>query len=207
MIKTKADIAEVKKRLAEVNDAAAKGTETSDKASLSEPPEIRQLRLQVHQYGEVIAQATREEKRIADQIRIYQGRVAVSPEVEEKYKQLTRDYDTAQKFYTDLLAKKSTSEMATDMEKRQQGEQMHLLNPASLPDTPSFPNRLTVRRRRIGRRSGDGPRIGPVAGVARQVDPQRSGCRSQLADAGAGVVALGDRGSADQRQRQILEPG
>jgi len=142
VIKTKADIAEVKKRLAEVNDAAAKGTGTNDRASLSEPPEIRQLRLQIHQYGEVLAQATREEKRIADQIRIYQSRVAVSPEVEEKYKLLTRDYDTAQKFYTDLLAKKSTSEMATDMEKRQQGEQMHLLNPASLPDTPSFPNRL-----------------------------------------------------------------
>jgi polysaccharide chain length determinant protein (PEP-CTERM system associated) len=142
VIKAKADIAEVKKRLAEVNDAAAKGTETNDKSSLSEPPEVRQLRLQIHQYGEVLAQATREEKRIADQIRIYQSRVAVSPEVEEKYKLLTRDYDTAQKFYTDLLAKKSTSEMATDMEKRQQGEQMHLLNPASLPDTPSFPNRL-----------------------------------------------------------------
>jgi len=142
VIKTKADIVEVKKRLAEVNDAAAKGTETNDKASLSEPPEIRQLRLQIYQYGEVLAQATREERRIADQIRIYQSRVAVSPEVEEKYKLLTRDYDTAQKFYADLLGKKSTSEMATDMEKRQQGEQMHLLNPASLPETPSFPNRL-----------------------------------------------------------------
>jgi polysaccharide chain length determinant protein (PEP-CTERM system associated) len=143
VIKTKADIAEVKKRLAEVNDAAAKGTETNDKAGLSEPPEIRQLRLQVHQYGEVLTQASREEKRIGDQIRIYQSRVAVSPEVEEKYKQLTRDYDTAQKFYTDLLAKKSTSEMATDMEKRQQGEQMRLLNPASMPDVPSSPNRLS----------------------------------------------------------------
>jgi capsular polysaccharide biosynthesis protein len=67
--------------------------------------------------------------------------VAISPDVEEKYKQLTRDYETAQKFYTDLLAKKSTSEMATDMERRQQGEQMHLLNQANLPESPSFPNR------------------------------------------------------------------
>jgi polysaccharide chain length determinant protein (PEP-CTERM system associated) len=142
VIKTKADIAEVKKKLAELNDAAAKGSDTAAKASASEPAEIRQLRLQVHQYDEVLAQATREQKRIGDQIRIYQSRVAISPEVEEKYKQLTRDYDTAQKFYADLLAKKSTSEMATDMEKRQQGEQMHLLNAASLPEAPSFPNRL-----------------------------------------------------------------
>jgi uncharacterized protein involved in exopolysaccharide biosynthesis len=142
VIKTKADIAEVKKKLAEVNEAAAKGGDANAKASASEPPEIRQLRLQVHQYEEVLAQATREQKRIGDQIRMYQSRVAISPEVEEKYKLLTRDYETAQKFYTDLLAKKSTSEMATDMERRQQGEQMHLLNQANLPESPSFPNRL-----------------------------------------------------------------
>jgi polysaccharide chain length determinant protein (PEP-CTERM system associated) len=142
VIKTQADIAEVKKKLAEANDAAANSSDATDKASLAEPAEIRQLRMQIHQYAEVLAQATREQKRIADQIKLYQSRVAISPEVEEKYKLLTRDYDTAQKFYADLLAKKSTSEMATDMERRQQGEQMRLLNPASLPDTPSFPNRL-----------------------------------------------------------------
>jgi protein tyrosine kinase modulator len=141
VIKTKADIAEVKKKIAEVNDAAAKGPDPTIKASATEPPEIRQLRLQVHQYDEVLGQATREQKRLSDQIHQYQGRVAISPEVEEKYKLLTRDYDTAQKFYADLLAKKSSSEMATDMEKRQQGEQMHLLNAANLPDSPSFPNR------------------------------------------------------------------
>jgi polysaccharide chain length determinant protein (PEP-CTERM system associated) len=142
VIKTKADIAELKKKLAEVNEAAAKGPDANAKASATEPPEIRQLRLQVHQYEDVLTQATREQKRIGDQIKMYQGRIAISPDVEEKYKLLTRDYETAQKFYTDLLAKKSTSEMATDMERRQQGEQMHLLNAANLPETPSFPNRL-----------------------------------------------------------------
>ena len=142
VIKTKADIAEVKKRLAEVNTAASKGSDSPDKGNLNEPPEIRQLRLQVHQYDGVIAQASRDQKRLQDDIRVYQGRVALSPAVEEQYKSLTRDYDTALKFYQDLLAKKSESEMASDMERRQQGEQMRLLNPANLPDTPSFPNRL-----------------------------------------------------------------
>jgi polysaccharide chain length determinant protein (PEP-CTERM system associated) len=142
VIKAKNDIAEVKRKLAEVNAAASKGEDTTQKSAATEPPEIQQLRLQVHQFGEAVAQATRDQKRLQDQIRIYQGRVALSPGVEEQYKQLTRDYDTAQKFYNDLLAKKNESEMATDMERRQQGEQMRLLNPASLPDTPSFPNRL-----------------------------------------------------------------
>ena len=51
-------------------------------------------------------------------------------------------YDNAQNVYRDLLAKKSSSELATNMENQQQGEQMRVLNPAGLPDSPSFPNRL-----------------------------------------------------------------
>ncbi len=142
VIKAKADIAEVKKKIDEMNAAAAKpSTDTADKAGVSEPPEIRTLRLQIHQYDAAIEQANREQNRIKSQIALYQGRVALSPAVEEQYKALTRDYDTAQKFYNDLLAKKSESEMQTDMERRQQGEQMRLLNPASLPDSPSFPVR------------------------------------------------------------------
>jgi polysaccharide chain length determinant protein (PEP-CTERM system associated) len=143
VIKTKADIAELKKKLAEIDASSAEGADQAEtKTSASEPPEIRQLRMQVHQYQEAVAQATREQKRLQEQIRIYQGRMALSPGVEEQYKQLTRDYDTAQKIYQELLTKKSASEMATDMERRQQGEQMRLLDAANLPEDPSFPDRL-----------------------------------------------------------------
>lgn len=139
VVKMKADIAQLRKQLNAVN--AAKPDVSEDKASLSEPPEIRQIRMQIHQYENVITQATQDQKRLQEQIKSYQSRVALSPTVEEQYKQLTRDYDTAQKFYDDLLSKKSASEMTTDMERQQQGEQFHLLNPASLPTSPSFPNR------------------------------------------------------------------
>ena len=69
-----------------------------------------------------------------DEIAVYQGRVALSPAVEEQYKQLARDYDNAQKVYQDLLADKSKSDIALNMEQQQEGEQMRLLNPASVPD-------------------------------------------------------------------------
>jgi polysaccharide chain length determinant protein (PEP-CTERM system associated) len=144
VVKTKRDIAELQKRLDEISAASATpSTVAADNGNdLSEPPEIRQLRLQVHQYQQVIEQATRQQQRLQDQVKIYQGRVALSPTVEEQYKQLMRDYDTAQKFYADLLAKKKDSEMQTSLELEQQGEQMRLLNAADLPDKPSFPNRL-----------------------------------------------------------------
>jgi protein tyrosine kinase modulator len=143
VVKTKRDIAEVQKKLDEINAAAANSSGTTDeKENLSEPPEIRQLRMQIHQYQQVIVQATRDQQKLQEQIKIFQGRVALSPAVEEQYKQLTRDYDTAQKFYDDQLSKKKQSEEQTAMEREQQGEQMRVLNAADLPDAPSFPNRL-----------------------------------------------------------------
>jgi polysaccharide chain length determinant protein (PEP-CTERM system associated) len=141
VIKTKADIAQVKKKLDEVNNATSKpASGTQDKESASEPPEIRQLRLQVHQYEDLLAQATRDQKRLQSEISVYQSRVALSPAIEEQYKQLARDYDNMQKVYQDDLAKQSTSRMASQAQ-QQEGEQMALLNPANLPDAPSFPNR------------------------------------------------------------------
>jgi uncharacterized protein involved in exopolysaccharide biosynthesis len=143
VIKAKADIAGVKKKLAEINTASTQASDpTSDKASAMEPAEIRQLRLQVHQYGDLITAGTRDQKRLQQEIGVYQGRVALSPAIEEQYKQLARDYENAQKNYQDLLGSKSKSDLALTMEQQQQGERMHLLNPANLPDSPSFPNRL-----------------------------------------------------------------
>jgi polysaccharide chain length determinant protein (PEP-CTERM system associated) len=143
VIKTKADIEQVKKKLAEVNDATTRGTDaTPQKESGSEPPEIRQLRLQIHQYGDLIAQASKDQKKLQDEITVYQRRVAASPQIEEQFKELARDYDNAQKVYQDDLAKQSASRMASQAELSQEGEQLALLNPAVLPDAPIFPNRL-----------------------------------------------------------------
>jgi polysaccharide chain length determinant protein (PEP-CTERM system associated) len=162
VIKVKADIVGVKKKLAEINSTTAQSTDTSnEKASAMEPAEIRQLRLQIHQYGDLIVSATRAQKKLEQEISLYQGRVALSPAVEEQYKQLARDYDNAQKNYQNLLADKSKSDLALKMEQQQQGEQMHLLNPASLAEDPSFPNRPLF----AGAGFGAGLALGLVLGL------------------------------------------
>ena len=144
VVKTKNDIAALQKKLKEVNTAAANApaSTTSDAENLSEPPEIKQLRLQIHQYQQVITQATRDQQRLQEQIKLYQGRVALSPAVEEQYRKVTRDYDNAQKFYDDISKQEKQSETQTAMEREQQGEQMQLQIPADVPDAPTFPNRL-----------------------------------------------------------------
>jgi capsular polysaccharide biosynthesis protein len=49
-----------------------------------------------------------------------------------------------------LLAKKQQSVMATDLEKRQQGEQFKVLDPPSLPLKPYFPDRFKMSLAGLG---------------------------------------------------------
>jgi uncharacterized protein involved in exopolysaccharide biosynthesis len=86
-----------------------------------------------------MAKATREQKQLGQMISVYQSRLTLSPKVEEEYKQLTRDNETASKIYDSLLLKKSDSEIQTGLEYREEGEQMRLLDAATLPGSPSFP--------------------------------------------------------------------
>src|SRR5262249_6234571 len=73
VVKTKNDIAEVKRKLKEISAASDHDDDPTQKESVSEPPEIRQLRLQMHQNGDAIAQASRDQKRLQHDIQIYQG--------------------------------------------------------------------------------------------------------------------------------------
>jgi polysaccharide chain length determinant protein (PEP-CTERM system associated) len=141
VVKLKKEIEQIKNRIAEASANAQKPSGTEAKAGLVEPPEIQQLRGQIHLAEQTIRDKTLQQERMQEQIRVYQSRVQLSPIVEQKYKELTRDYQTALNFYNEMLSKKTQSEMATDLERRQQGEQFRVMDAPGLPERPSFPNR------------------------------------------------------------------
>jgi uncharacterized protein involved in exopolysaccharide biosynthesis len=78
---------------------------------------------------------------VQKQISAYQARVQLSPDVNQQWKELTRDYKTASGFYDDLLKKSQLSTIATNLEREQQGEQFSVMDPPNLPLTPSSPDR------------------------------------------------------------------
>ena len=102
---------------------------------------ILQLRAQIRAMDQGIAQKKKDQAGIEAQLRLYQDRVASSPAVENEYKSITRDNQTAQAFYDDLLNKMNQSNMATDLEKRQQGEQFRVMDEPNLPEEPATPKR------------------------------------------------------------------
>ena len=138
VVRLKNDIEQLKKKIQE-QGASPKVTVKEQKTG-PEPPQVQQLRAQLASIEQAIRDKQKDQARIQQQIQTYQARIQLSPLVEEQYKQLTRDHETALEFYNELLKKKNQSEMATDLEKRQQGEQFRVLDPPNLPERPTFPD-------------------------------------------------------------------
>ena len=140
VVKLKAQIDAVKSRMS--TDMETKAPSQSTNTKLHEPPQVVQLRTRVKQDDLTIAELTKRQNQIQDQIRLLQGRVQASPIVEQKFKDLTRNYQTAQQIYNELLRKQSDSSMAKDLEQQRESDVFRILDPPSFPLTPSFPKPL-----------------------------------------------------------------
>jgi polysaccharide chain length determinant protein (PEP-CTERM system associated) len=137
VVKLRNQIEEFKKRM-----AAPKVKQPGDIiVPKTESFQIQQLRAKLRQDDLNIADLTKRQAQIQEQITQLQGRLQASPVVEQQLKEITRNYQTAQDFYNELLKKRQQSAMATDLEHQQESEQFRVLDPPSLPNKPSFPNR------------------------------------------------------------------
>ena len=136
VIKTESQIAELKKRLAEPpKPAPANGPAQSG----HEPPQIQLLRAKLKQDDLTIANLQREQAQVRSQSAQLQGRMQATPMVEQQYKEITRDHQTASDIYNDLLKKSQSSGMAGALVHTQDSEQFRVYDPPNLPQNPSFP--------------------------------------------------------------------
>jgi polysaccharide chain length determinant protein (PEP-CTERM system associated) len=82
--------------------------------------------------------------RLRSQIKDLQGRIQSRPVGENQYAKLTRDHALAKARYDEFNVKKGQSEMANKLEERSAGENLELLDPASMPLKPTQPNRWLI---------------------------------------------------------------
>ena len=133
-------IADLQAQIASSSSSQAPESKDAPPQNAVEPPQLQQEKAQLKAVQQAIVSAKQEQSRIQTQIRAYEARIESSPLVEQEYKQVTRDHEIASEFYNNLLKKTDESSMATALEQRQEGEQFRLMDPANLPDTPTFPN-------------------------------------------------------------------
>jgi len=86
----------------------------------------------------------REETKLRAAIAGYERRVENAPRREQEIKEMSREYDTAKERYLSLLKRYEEARLNESMEKRQQGEQFRILEPAVVPERPAAPNRLQL---------------------------------------------------------------
>ncbi len=101
-------------------------------------------------------------------IKEVQSRISAAPASEQQYADLIRDHALAKQKYEDMDHRRSSSEVSEELERRQQGETLELLDPASLPTTPFQPKRHVI----IGAGFGIGLALGVALAGAREARDQ-----------------------------------
>ncbi|MGC2254772.1 MAG: Wzz/FepE/Etk N-terminal domain-containing protein [Candidatus Acidiferrales bacterium] len=84
------------------------------------------------------------QKRIESQIATYQARLNATPLVEQQLDEISRGYVESSKNYDVLQQKLQESELSSNLQQNQQGEQFGIVSPPSLPTAPSAPNHLLI---------------------------------------------------------------
>jgi uncharacterized protein involved in exopolysaccharide biosynthesis len=137
------ELISVRKKIKDLQASLSKPepSEPSTAPKGPEPMDVFRLRQALKVQETMIEDKRKQQGQIQAQLRQYQDRVSASPGVQEEFKQLSRNHETATAFYNDLLNKMNASKMASDLQKRQQGEQFRLMDAPNLPDGPDFPKR------------------------------------------------------------------
>lgn len=74
----------------------------------------------------------------------FEARLTAAPQVERKYRALSRDYENALVKYQEVLAKKQEAEISKSLESEQKGERFTLIEPPITPEQPDRPNRAAI---------------------------------------------------------------
>jgi len=133
----------------EEKKAAAAGPKKKE-PSVSSPEQMRaetqiaQLQSNILLKEGEIEGWSKEQARLRGMMKDYQSRIDSIPGGEQEYVQLTRDYNLSKQKYEELMVKSNQSQMATDLDSRQQGEKMDVTDQASLPQSPAYPNRWMI---------------------------------------------------------------
>ncbi len=148
------DVVIAKKRINELKQLLARsGKNNEQNANDKKNDEFEEVRPEVRNpelYNNMVAVKThlanlkQREAEVRKQIKGFEKRVAETPANEQKFVDLSRDYNISLKNYQVLLEKKLNAKLSENLEKRQKGERFTIIDPANLPDMPFKPNRTVI---------------------------------------------------------------
>jgi predicted nucleic acid-binding Zn-ribbon protein len=139
------DIIRLKKMIEDISS----GVPATEGSNSNETPVVSSTSNQVKKIGNPsrLNELEREKDEIQNeidklnnQIALYQKRIENTPQRELELISLERDYDNIKKTYNSMLSRKLESEISVNMERKQKGEQLYILDHARLPHRPISPD-------------------------------------------------------------------
>ena len=148
VIRLKSQIARAEKLKQQLESKEASPASSADSRKTVSPAELQamspviQLESQLKANVQEIKDIQKQLKAVEEQIQQYQSRLNMSPVREQQLADISRDYEQSKANYESLLKKQLQSQLSTNLEKRQEGEQFRVLDPPSLPQGAFWPNRI-----------------------------------------------------------------
>jgi succinoglycan biosynthesis transport protein ExoP len=107
-------------------------------------PVVAQLEGQLDANQAEIEDLAKDEKRLQAAIDEAQRHLSLMPAREQQLAGMTRELDALNEEIKGVAKMQQPSELAADMEKRQEGQRFRQLDPANLPLKPTSPDRLKI---------------------------------------------------------------
>ena len=110
-------------------------------------PRIIELTTQLRELDLNVETLRKEAVRIRERMQQYEAWIDAAPVREAEWSALTRDYNQLRNYHDQLLSQSLAAEASESLERRQQGSQFKIVDPAYLPRTPvkgTFVNTLLM---------------------------------------------------------------
>jgi polysaccharide biosynthesis transport protein len=144
VIKTRREITDMEKQIAEARPGRLSPSETSLLAIDSDNPAHVTLSSQLAATGFEIESLNRQIQALRQRAEQYRRRLESAPQVEKAYNAILVERNNTQAKYNDLMAKYMESQVAHGLEKERKGERFTLIDPARFPERPIKPNRMAI---------------------------------------------------------------
>ena len=117
---------------------------TNEELQRTASPSMMELQSQLRANQLEIENYKQHERELESQASSYRARLNMTPETEQELTNISRGYEESKTNYNSLMQKQMQSQLATNLQQRQKGEQFRIVDPPSLPKKPSTPNHFKV---------------------------------------------------------------
>ena len=148
VIRAKRMVAELEPKAAAEQSAETPGSANAAAVAVAGDParadRLQQMLAEIESLERQVNFKEAEEKRLREQIAEYQRRLEAVPGLESDWTALTRDYDTQQAAYKELLSKSSAARVSMNLEEQEIGERFRIVDAAEVPVRPLKAPRMQI---------------------------------------------------------------